>query len=434
MTPNQQQFVAWSAITAVAGLVLWVLSPVLMPFVVAAVLAYVLSPLVKGLLRLSAGALPVLLAVGVVELLFLIVALAILLLVVPILAKELPLMREQLPGLLLKAQAVLAPWLKELGIEMALDPASLKAFIIKYFNTSVEDSLDGWLTSLRIGGSVALAVVGNVILIPVALFYLLADWDRFVAHVVGLVPQRMRPGFDGFVAEVDEVLGQYLRGQLTVMVILAVFYSAGLALFGLDLALPIGVFSGLAVVIPYLGFGVGLVLALLAGLLQFAAWKAAVMVAVVFGLGQLLEGFVLTPRLVGERIGLHPLAVIFALLAFGQVFGFVGVLVALPASAILLVCLRRARHWFGAWAELGQFFGRSKPVGFGAFVPVGVEPSAIPRAHLSVGRGGLWQKPFAASRSLCLGRTRRLGFGRLDRPTVGRTRCLSRRLASGFAR
>ena len=344
MTPNQQQFVAWSAIIALAGLLLWVLSPVLMPFVVAAVLAYVLSPLVKGLLRISAGALPVLLAVGVVELLFLVLALAILLLVVPILAKELPLMREQLPGLLLKAQAVLAPWLKELGIEMALDPASLKAFIIKYFNTSVEDSLDGWLTSLRIGGSVALAVVGNVVLIPVALFYLLADWDRFVAHVVGLVPQRMRPGFDGFVAEVDEVLGQYLRGQLTVMVILAVFYTAGLALFGLDLALPIGVFSGLAVVIPYLGFGVGLVLALLAGLLQFAAWKAALMVSVVFGLGQLLEGFVLTPRLVGERIGLHPLAVIFALLAFGQVFGFVGVLVALPASAILLVCLRRARQ------------------------------------------------------------------------------------------
>ena len=344
MTPNQQQFVAWSAIIALAGLLLWVLSPVLMPFVVAAVLAYVLSPLVKGLLRISAGALPVLLAVGVVELWFLVLALAILLLVVPILAKELPLMREQLPGLLLKAQAVLAPWLKELGIEMALDPASLKAFIIKYFNTSVEDSLDGWLTSLRIGGSVALAVVGIVVLIPVALFYLLADWDRFVAQVVGLVPQRMRPGFDGFVAEVDEVLGQYLRGQLTVMVILAVFYTAGLALFGLDLALPIGVFSGLAVVIPYLGFGVGLVLALLAGLLQFAAWKAALMVAVVFGLGQVLEGFVLTPRLVGERIGLHPLAVIFALLAFGQVFGFVGVLVALPASAILLVCLRRARQ------------------------------------------------------------------------------------------
>jgi predicted PurR-regulated permease PerM len=182
------------------------------------------------------------------------------------------------------------------------------------------------------------------VLIPVALFYLFADWARVVSQVIALVPARFRPGVDGFVGEVDEVLGQYMRGQLTVMVILAVFYSVGLALFGLDLALPIGVFSGLAVVIPYLGFGVGLVLALVAGLLQFVAWKAALMVAVVFGLGQLLEGFVLTPRLVGERIGLHPLAVIFALLAFGQVFGFVGVLVALPASAILLVCLRRARE------------------------------------------------------------------------------------------
>ena len=344
MTPNQQQFAAWSAIVALVGLVLWVLSPVLMPFVVAAVLAYVLSPVVKGLLRMSGGALPVLLAAALIELLFLVVALAIVLLVVPILAKELPLMREQLPGLLIKAQTVLAPWLKELGVEIALDPASLKAFVIKYFNTALDDSLDAWLASLRIGGSVALALIGNVVLIPVALFYLLADWDRFVSQVIALVPARFRPGIDGFVGEVDEVLGQYMRGQLTVMVILAVFYSVGLALFGLDLALPIGVFSGLAVIIPYLGFGVGLVLALVAGLLQFVAWKAALMVAVVFGLGQLLEGFVLTPRLVGERIGLHPLAVIFALLAFGQVFGFVGVLVALPASAILLVCLRRARE------------------------------------------------------------------------------------------
>ncbi len=343
MTRQQQQLAAWAAIVALLALLLWVLSPVLMPFVVAAVLAYVLSPVVKGLVRMTGGSLPGSLAAGLVELLFLLAALAIALLVVPILAKELPLMREQLPGLLLKAQAVLAPWLKEFGVELNLDPGSLKAFLIKHFNTSLDESLDAWLASLRIGGSVALAVIGNVVLIPVALFYLLADWDRFVSHALALVPARFRPGFDAFVGEVDDVLGQYMRGQLTVMAILAVFYSAGLSLFGLDLALPIGIFSGLAVVIPYLGFGVGLVLALVAGLLQFAACKSALMVGVVFGLGQLLESFVLTPRLVGERIGLHPLAVIFALLAFGQVFGFVGVLVALPASAILLVCLRRAR-------------------------------------------------------------------------------------------
>ena len=143
------------------------------------------------------------------------------------------------------------------------------------------------------------------------------------------------------------MLGQYLRGQLLVMLILAVYYSVGLALFGLDLALPIGIFTGLAIFVPYLGFGLGLILATLAGLLEFAAQagplKAVVMVAVVYGFGQAVESIYLTPRLVGERIGLHPLAVIFALLAFGQLLGFVGVLVALPASAVLLVAIRRIR-------------------------------------------------------------------------------------------
>ena len=139
-----------------------------------------------------------------------------------------------------------------------------------------------------------------------------------------------------------QVLGQYLRGQLLVMVALAVFYAAALAVLGLDLAVPLGVFTGLAVAIPYLGFGLGLALALLAALLQFASLTGVLLVAAVYGLGQLLESFVLTPRLVGERIGLGPLAVIFALMAFGQLFGFVGVLIALPASAVALVALRRA--------------------------------------------------------------------------------------------
>ena len=177
--------------------------------------------------------------------------------------------------------------------------------------------------------------------ILVALFYLLMDWDRFVARLLALVPPHFRAPVDSFTDEADAVLGQYLRGQLLVMLAMAVFYAVGLALFGLDLALPIGVFTGLAMCIPYVGFGIGLLLALLAGLLEFASLKAVVMVAVVYGLGQLVESLFLTPRLVGERIGLHPLAVIFALLAFGQMFGFVGVLIALPASAVLLVAIRR---------------------------------------------------------------------------------------------
>jgi predicted PurR-regulated permease PerM len=158
-----------------------------------------------------------------------------------------------------------------------------------------------------------------------------------------LVPPRFRPACDRFTAEADDVLGQYLRGQALVMVALAIFYALGLALTGLDLAVPIGVFTGLAVCVPYLGFGVGLVLALLAGLLQFGTGPAVLGVALVYGIGQVIEGFVLTPRFVGERIGLHPLAVIFALLAFGQLLGFVGVLIALPASAVLLVAIRRVR-------------------------------------------------------------------------------------------
>ena len=139
------------------------------------------------------------------------------------------------------------------------------------------------------------------------------------------------------------MLGQYLRGQLLVMVILAVYYSLGLALFRFDLALPVGVFTGLAIFIPYVGFGLGMLLALVAGLLQFASLYGLVAVAVVYGLGQVLESFVLTPRLVGERIGMNPLMVIFALLAFGQLFGFVGVLIALPLSALLVVAARRLR-------------------------------------------------------------------------------------------
>jgi predicted PurR-regulated permease PerM len=183
-------------------------------------------------------------------------------------------------------------------------------------------------------------------LIPVVLFYLLYEWDRWVLQIVQWVPLKWRPAYDSFMSECDAVLGQYFRGQLLVMLALSVFYAAGLLAFGLDLAIPIGVFTGLAVCVPYLGFGLGLMLALLAGILQFASMKAVVMVALVFGVGQLLEGFWLTPKWVGERIGLHPLAVIFALLALGQMFGFVGVLAALPASAVILVALRRARDQY----------------------------------------------------------------------------------------
>ena len=343
-TPTQKRASAWCLIAALIVLALWLLGPVLTPFVVAAVLAYALTPLVNKLDDMGKGRLPRVVAVVLVELLFIILALSLVLLIVPIVAKEIPLIRVQIPLLADRITNGLTPWLAQYGIKVSLDVGSLKTLALKYLNANYEDMFGSVLSSLRLGGSMALAVLGNAVLIPVALFYLLMDWDKFVARLLELVPPPLRGAFDRFTDESDSVLGQYLRGQLLVMLVMAAFYAIGLALFGLDLALPIGIFTGLAMFIPYLGFGIGLILAVLAGLLQFASIKALVMVAVVYGIGQVVESLYLTPRLVGERIGLHPLAVIFALLAFGQVFGFVGVLIALPLSAVLLVALRRIKQ------------------------------------------------------------------------------------------
>lgn len=332
-------------VAILGALLLWTLGPVLIPFAVAAVLAYALHPAVRGLQK-RFSFLPQALSVVLVEVFALLVVLGVLFLLIPILTKEIPLLQQQLPSLLDRLALAINPLLAQFGLNVTLDIASLKAQIIKYLSTNREDWVDPLIASLRMGGSFALAALGNFILIPVVLFYLLNEWDKWVSHVVAWVPLRWRAAYESFMNECDAILGQYLRGQILVMLVLSVFYAVALMLFGLDLALPIGVFTGLAVCVPYLGFGLGLILALLAGLLQFALFKAVVMVAVVYGSGQLIESFWLTPKLVGERIGLHPLAVIFALLALGQLFGFVGVLVALPFSAVLLVAIRRARDQY----------------------------------------------------------------------------------------
>ncbi len=337
---------AWLGVALAVAVVVWLLAPVLAPFVIAAVMAYVLHPLVMRLETGAKGRLPRAIAVVLVEGLAILALLGVLLLLVPILVREWPLLQQQLPLLLDRLGDAINPLLNQLGLNVSLDLRDLKTQLVAYLSANRDDWWAPLMSSLKLGGSVALALMGYAVLVPVALFYLLHDWTRLVSSVTELVPPAWRASFDSFMQESDSVLGEYLRGQLLVMLALAVFYAVGLRLFGLDLALPIGVFTGLAVFVPYLGFGVGLVLALLAGLLQFASAKAVVMVAVVFGLGQLIESFVLTPRLVGERIGLHPLAVILALMAFGQVLGFVGVLVALPASAVLLVGLRRLRQQY----------------------------------------------------------------------------------------
>jgi len=338
LTNPQRQTLSWLLIALVGALLIWLLAPVLTPFLIAGVLGYVLLPTVD---RLVARKVPRVLAVTLVEVMAFLLIAAVLLLIVPILSKELPLLREHLPVLADKLSSTVSPWLAQFGIDVALDSASIKAFVVKYLGANIEDGLSAALSSARIGGSFLLALIGNAVLVPAVLFYLLMDWPQLSARLHQLVPPRLRSRVQSFMNDCDEMLGQYLRGQLLVMVILAVYYSVGLALFRFDLAVPVGVFTGLAVFIPYLGFGLGLVLALLAGVLQFASWYGVVAVAVVYGVGQVLESFILTPRLVGERIGINPLTVIFALLAFGHLAGFVGVLIALPVCAVLVVATGR---------------------------------------------------------------------------------------------
>jgi hypothetical protein len=284
----------------------------------------------------------------VCETAFIGILLAVVALVVPVLFKEAARIQVQLPQLLDELKVHLEPVLLNWGFPIDLDAPALKAWLAKNADGLSDSALSSLLASLRIGGSVALAVVGNLVLIPVVLYYLLMDGHVALSQLRGWVPVKAQASVDSFVQEADSVLGEYVRGQLLVMLILAAYYVVGLSLFGLTVAWPIGIFTGLAVFVPYVGFGVGWLLAAVSGFLEMAPMQATTMLLVVFGLGQLIEGFVLTPRLVGERIGLHPLVVIFALVGFGQLLGFVGVLMALPASAVLLVALRRLRQRYMA--------------------------------------------------------------------------------------
>ena len=351
LSAAQRRALHWAAIAAFAGVFVWLLAPVLTPFAIGAVLAYALHPAVE---KLAGRGVPRLLAVVVVEIVALFAVAALVLLVVPIVSKELPLIRDELPLLVERVNRHLTPWLSQMGIQVSLEPASLRSFFLDYLDANWDESLATALASARIGGSILLGVVGYIVLVPVVLFYLLIDWPLYVQRAIALVPPRLRAGFTSFASDCDTVLGQYLRGQLLVMLMMAAYYSVGLALFGFELAVPVGVFTGLAIFVPYVGFGIGLTLALIAGALQFTGWYGPLAVLCVYGVGQVLEGLFLTPKMVGRRIGMSTLTVIFALFAFGHLFGFVGVLLALPMSALIAVVAARLR---ASYAQSSLYIG-----------------------------------------------------------------------------
>jgi predicted PurR-regulated permease PerM len=334
------QTALWIALGLAIVWLIAVLSPILTPFLLAGILAYVCNPLVD---RLQGLGLPRLAAVLIVLLLLAGILVGLVLILTPLLAEEAGVLAARLPEALALANEKLSPWLRHnLGIKLRLDPASLGKLVTDNMN-SLQGLGQHLFESIKIGGVALIGLLINLMLAPVVMFYLLVDWHRLLASIDNAIPRAWHEKAVAMAREVDLVLSQFLRGQILVMLTLAAYYSFALWIVDLPSAVSIGLLTGLLVFIPYIGFATGFLLALLVATLQFAGLGPIVAVLAIYGVGQLLESFLLTPYLVGERIGLHPLAVIFALMAFGQLFGFFGVLLALPASAALLVGLRELR-------------------------------------------------------------------------------------------
>lgn len=339
MTSSRSAAVQWLAVAVVLALLLYLLGPILAPFVAAAILAYICDPLVD---RLCVWNLPRTLAVVLVMLGLLLSFIALLLIILPLLEREVGMLMERMPAWLETARTRLLPWMQQwFGVSLEWDGQALKNALLSRWQADggTAAKLLPWLKS---GGAFITQTI-KLLLVPVAMFYLLRDWDVLLARLDRLVPRHWHGKVAEIAMDVDRVLAEFLRGQISVMLLMSVYYVLVLWLVGLNFALPIGIVAGLLVFVPYLGMLLGLVLATLAAAMQFTSMGDVVLVWAVFGIGQLLEGMLITPWLVGERIGLHPLAVIFALLAFGQLFGFFGVLLALPLAAVLLVMLRHAR-------------------------------------------------------------------------------------------
>ncbi|MEP7042663.1 MAG: AI-2E family transporter [Dokdonella sp.] len=327
----------WLILLGVLGALLYLLSPVLMPFVAAALFAYLLDPVVDRLEpRIGRG-----LAVSLVFLVVLVVVVAIVLVLVPFIEHQISNFLTQLPIWVDWFQTRATPWLQA---RFGISPDILDTQkIIDALQANWKEAGGFAANALGRVSKSGLAVVGwllNLVMIPVVAFYLLRDWDVLVARLRVLIPRSVEPVVMRLARESDDVLGAFLRGQLSVMVALGVFYGVSLWLVGVSVGPLIGMVAGLISFVPYLGAITGIVMGVIAALVQYQDWFHVLLVLGVFAIGQSLEGYVLVPRLVGEKIGLHPVAVIFAVLAGGELFGFLGVLLALPVASVVMVLLR----------------------------------------------------------------------------------------------
>jgi predicted PurR-regulated permease PerM len=385
----------WLILLASVGVVLYLLAPVLMPFVAAALFAYLADPIVDRLERWMGRGLAVCLVFLVVTL----VVVVILLLLVPFTERQIGAFLGQLPIWLDWFQTRATPWLEtQFGISPdVLDTQRILAALQAHWKEAGGIAA-GVLAKVSKSGLAVVGWVLNLVMVPVVAFYLLRDWDVLVARIHTLIPRSIEPVVARRARDSDDVLGAFLRGQLSVMLVLGAFYGIGLWLVGVSVGPLIGMIAGLISFVPYLGAITGVVMGVIAALVQYQDWMHVLLVLGVFAIGQTLEGYVLVPKLVGDKIGLHPVAVIFAVLAGGELFGFLGVLLALPAASVVMVVLRYLYERYTASelytsgsapekaAEKGTevFSGASRPEasasGENTSVPFSADPDAPPPA------------------------------------------------------
>ena len=327
------------------GWVVWLLAPILTPFVLALALAWLGDPLVD---RIEATGRSRMTGVVLVFAAMVLVIVGLLLVLVPMIERQITTLIAAAP----QAQAWLMekgiPWFEQkTGLEVMqwLDPDRLIEWVRSHWQQAggFATTFMGYVS--RSGFAMVTWVV-NILLLPILAFYFLRDWDKLVERVASVIPRNQIGTISALARESNEVLGAFIRGQFLVMLALGVIYAGGLSLVGLKLGLLIGLIAGLISFIPYLGATTGVLMAVIAALVQAQGFdlKLLILVGVVFTVGQLLESYVLTPRIVGDKIGLHPVAVIFAVMAGGQLFGFLGMLLALPVAAVTNVLLRYAHQ------------------------------------------------------------------------------------------
>lgn len=333
----------WAAVVLFVLWVVWLLGPVLTPFVIAAMLGWLGDPVVD---RLEAAGRSRAMAVALVFSVMTLIFVALVLLLVPMIQRQVVTLIESLPGYYEWAVGTALPWLESrtrLDVGRWLDVDHAVAMIREHWESAggFAKTVLGYVTR---SGSMLLGLIVNAVLVPVLAFFFLRDWDALVERIASLIPPRHLGTVTRLAQESDAVLGGFLRGQFMVMLILGIGYAIGLQIVGLDLGILIGMIAGLLTFVPYVGPASLLVLGSIAALVQYGDWQHLAGVLAVFGIGQVVESYWLTPKLVGDRIGLHPMAVIFAVLAGGQLFGFLGMLLALPVAAVANVLLRYAQE------------------------------------------------------------------------------------------